>query len=60
MPVRAVVSVLLVACSAPATLPELAAAEKREDAGDVDGAVAQYRAAQLRCGKLQPARRASD
>ena len=49
---------LVTACSAPATLPELAAAEKRDDAGDVDGAVAQYRVAQERCGRLKPARRA--
>jgi TolA-binding protein len=50
--------VLAMACSAPATLPELAAAEKRDDAGDVDGAIAQYRAAQQKCGALKPARRA--
>jgi tetratricopeptide (TPR) repeat protein len=49
---------LVLACSAPATLPELAAAEHRADAGDIDGAVAQYRAAQARCHDLKPARRA--
>jgi tetratricopeptide (TPR) repeat protein len=49
---------VMLACSAPATLPELAAAEKRDDAGDVDGAIAQYRAAQQKCGQLKPARRA--
>ena len=49
---------LVMACSAPATLPELAAAEKRDNAGDVDGAVAQYRVAQQKCGRLKPARRA--
>ena len=48
----------LVACSAPATLPELQAAEKHDDAGDVDAAIADYRAAQGKCGKLKPARRA--
>jgi tetratricopeptide (TPR) repeat protein len=46
------------ACSAPATLPELALAERRADAGDVDSAVAAYRAAQARCGAIRPARRA--
>ena len=47
------------ACSAPATLSELALADQRADAGDVDGAVAAYRAAQLKCGKLEPRRRAT-
>ena len=50
--------VLVAACSAPATLPELVNAEKLADRGDVDGAVAAYREAQLRCKNLQPARRA--
>ena len=49
---------LAAACSAPATLPELAQAESRDDAGDVDGAIAGYRAAQQTCGRLRPARRA--
>jgi tetratricopeptide (TPR) repeat protein len=47
-----------VACSAPATLPELIAAERSDQAGDTDGALAQYRAAQQRCAALRPARRA--
>ncbi|MBV8762436.1 MAG: hypothetical protein JO257_34450 [Deltaproteobacteria bacterium] len=51
--------VLLAACSAPATLPELVTADTRADAGDVDGAVAAYRAAQQKCGRLKPARRAT-
>ena len=42
--------VVLSACSAPATLPDLVAAERRADAGDVDGALAAYRAAQQHCG----------
>ena len=45
-----------IACSAPATLSELRLAEQRADAGDVDGAVTAYRAAQTRCGALRPAR----
>jgi tetratricopeptide (TPR) repeat protein len=48
----------LCACSAPATLPELVAAERSESTGDTDGAVAQYRAAQQHCTVLQPPRRA--
>jgi tetratricopeptide (TPR) repeat protein len=51
--------VFLVACSAPATLPELATADHRAAAGDVNGAVAAYRAAQSKCGRLKPARRAT-
>lgn len=46
------------ACSAPATLPELAAAEHSESAGQTDQALAQYRAAQQKCAALQPKRRA--
>jgi tetratricopeptide (TPR) repeat protein len=45
-------------CSAPATLSELSTAERRSDAGDVDGAIEAYRAAQVKCGTLRPARRA--
>lgn len=45
-------------CSAPATLPELKTAEARADQGDVEGALAAYRAAQSKCGALRPARRA--
>ena len=50
--------VALVACSAPANLPELAQAEARADAGDVDGAIALYRRAQVSCSRLKPKRRA--
>ena len=50
--------VLTWACSAPATLSELSTAERRADAGDVDGALAAYREAQTKCGALRPARRA--
>jgi TolA-binding protein len=48
----------LSACSAPATLSDLRTAERRADAGDVDGAVAAYRAAQVSCRSLRPAHRA--
>ena len=50
--------ILLFACSAPATLPELVQAESRADAGDVDGAIAAYREAQTACHRLRPERRA--
>jgi tetratricopeptide (TPR) repeat protein len=50
--------VVLFACSAPATLPELVQAEHAADRGDVDGAVRSYREAQLNCKKLRPERRA--
>ncbi|HEX4419954.1 MAG TPA: tetratricopeptide repeat protein [Kofleriaceae bacterium] len=60
--VRALGTVLAVAiaaaCSAPATLSELTTAERRADAGDVDGAIAAYHVAQARCGALRPVRRA--
>ncbi len=49
---------IVAACSAPATLSELKLAEQREDAGDTEGAIAMFHAAQVRCGKLKPARRA--
>jgi tetratricopeptide (TPR) repeat protein len=55
---RLAVCALLVACSAPATLPELVVAEKRADSGDVAGAIAAYRDAQRTCGRIKPARRA--
>ena len=56
---RTLLSLLAIsACSAPANLPELAAAERSADAGDTDGALAQYRAAQAKCSQLRPARRA--
>jgi tetratricopeptide (TPR) repeat protein len=51
-------SVALAACSAPATLSDLSTAERRADAGDTDGAIDAYRAAQVTCGSLRPARRA--
>jgi TolA-binding protein len=51
---------LLLACSAPATLSDLRTAERRADAGDVDGAVAAYHAAQVSCAALRPARRARE
>jgi tetratricopeptide (TPR) repeat protein len=46
------------ACSAPTTLSELKTAERRADAGDVEGAIAAYREAQRNCGTIKPARRA--
>ncbi len=46
------------ACSASPPMPELVTAQQREDAGDVEGALAAYRAAQGKCGALKPARRA--
>lgn len=53
-----VLLVLLVACSAPATLNDLKVAERAADRGDVDGALAAYRAAQVSCKQVKPARRA--
>ncbi len=50
--------VVLAACSAPATLSDLKVAERRADAGDIDGAIAAYREAQQTCKRLTPARRA--
>jgi TolA-binding protein len=49
---------MLAACSAPATLSDLRTAERRAAAGDVDGAIAAYRAAQVSCRALRPAHRA--
>ncbi len=49
---------LCLACSAPATLPELVQAEKAADRGDVDAAVRAYREAQTGCKRLRPERRA--
>lgn len=54
---RVLLFVLALGCSAPATLPELAAAEKRADRGDVEGALAAYREAQVSCKRLAPERR---
>ena len=56
--VRGALIATVAACSAPATLSELSVAEARADAGDTEGALAAYRAAQARCGALRPARRA--
>lgn len=49
---------LTLACSAPATLPELVQAERAANRGDVDGAVRAYREAQIGCKDLRPERRA--
>ena len=46
------------ACSAPANLPDLAAAEHMSDAGDLDGAIAAYHRAQITCRAIKPPRRA--
>ncbi|HUJ61899.1 MAG TPA: tetratricopeptide repeat protein [Kofleriaceae bacterium] len=48
--------VLALGCSAPATLPDLVVAEHRADAGDTDGAIAAYHAAQQHCHALRPER----
>jgi len=53
-----VVMVSVCACSAPQTLDELKTAERRADAGDIEGALAAYHAAQDRCSRLRPKRRA--
>jgi len=50
--------VLTWACSASAPLSELSTAERRADAGDVEGAITAYRAAQAKCTSLRPPRRA--
>ncbi len=55
---RRLAALLIMACSAPATLPELVVAERRADAGDIDGAIAAYHDAQASCGRLRPPRRA--
>ncbi len=55
---RVLLAIVLAACSAPQTLDELKVAEHRADEGDTDGAIAAYRAAQDKCGKLRPKRRA--
>jgi tetratricopeptide (TPR) repeat protein len=49
---------LLAACSAPATLPDLTRAEAAESRGDIDGALAAFKAAQQSCHRLEPPRRA--
>lgn len=50
--VTSVLGAALAACSAPATLTDLKVAERRERAGDVDGAAAAYRAAQVSCARV--------
>jgi tetratricopeptide (TPR) repeat protein len=55
---RALLFALLVGCSASATLPDLAAAERRADQGDIEGALTDYRSAQVSCKRLRPERRA--
>jgi TolA-binding protein len=52
-----VILVALFACSAPARLPELAAAEQTESSNPSQ-ALASYRVAQQKCAVLQPKRRA--
>jgi tetratricopeptide (TPR) repeat protein len=47
----------LAACSAPAPLPDLVAAERLERHGDVDAALAAYREAQVTCRQVTPPRR---
>jgi len=48
---------LVLACSAPAQLEDLRTAEELERHGDVDGALAAYRSAQVTCQQVTPARR---
>ena len=57
---RCAAAVALAACSAPATLSDLALAEHRAGAGDVDGALAAYHTAQRTCRAVRPARRARE
>ena len=52
------VLIVLAACSAPATLNDLKVAERRADAGDVEGALTAYRDAQTSCRLITSARRA--
>jgi tetratricopeptide (TPR) repeat protein len=56
---RVAILVLGMSCSAPATLPELAAAELHADRGETDAALAKYRGAQAKCRSLRPERRAT-
>jgi tetratricopeptide (TPR) repeat protein len=57
---RALLCAAVAACSAPATLPELAEASARERSGDPDGAVQAYRRAERSCQALRPERRRSE
>jgi tetratricopeptide (TPR) repeat protein len=54
---RMLIAAVGAACSAPAPLPDLVAAERLERQGDVGGALAAYRAAQHTCRNVTPARR---
>ena len=54
----AIVATALTACSASPLPSDLATAEQRARTGDVDGAVAAYRAAQRSCHAVKPARKA--
>jgi tetratricopeptide (TPR) repeat protein len=51
------IALVVAACSAPAPLPELAAAEHQARAGEIDRALASYRAAQVTCQAIRIARR---
>lgn len=53
-------STFAAACSAPATLPELAEAATRERDGDVEGALRAYRQAERSCQALRPERKRRD
>lgn len=55
---RTLAALALAACSASATLSDLTTAERRADAGDVEGALAAYRAAQTSCRQIDSKRRA--
>jgi tetratricopeptide (TPR) repeat protein len=52
-----VVAALLVACSAPGPIPELAEAERQEKAGDRESALRSYHAAQDSCRRVRDLRR---
>ena len=54
---RSILLIFVAACSAPAQLKELKTAEQLERDGDVEGALAAYRAAQDRCERVSPKRR---
>ena len=51
---------VLVGCSAPATLPALAAADRAADKGDVPTALADYHQAQVACHRIKSKRRARE
>ena len=54
----ALVALAVAACSASPPMTELTTAHQREDAGDIEGALVAFRAAQTKCGSLSPPRRA--